>query len=75
MTWKGIAPVVHCIEAIYQTGIKVLRQELQLHLYLQEYILLSNKYLLVTFKINKLTNKKYSDIILVKEKHFELLNR
>jgi hypothetical protein len=29
MTWKGIAPVVHCIEAIYQTGIKVLPQELQ----------------------------------------------
>jgi hypothetical protein len=29
MTWKGIAAVVHCIEATYQTGIKVLPQELE----------------------------------------------
>lgn len=29
MTWRGIAPIVHYIEAIYQTGIKVLAQELQ----------------------------------------------
>ncbi len=29
MTWKGIAPIVHYIEAIYETGIKVLPQELE----------------------------------------------
>ncbi len=29
MTWKGIAPIVHCVEAIYDEGIKVLPFELE----------------------------------------------
>ncbi|WP_258551429.1 ISAzo13-like element transposase-related protein [Nostoc sp. ATCC 53789] len=29
MTWKGIAPIVHRVEATYEKGIKVLSQELE----------------------------------------------
>ena len=29
MTWKGIAPIVHQIEATYEKGIKVLSDELE----------------------------------------------
>jgi len=29
MTWKGIAPIVHCVETIYDKGIKVLPTELE----------------------------------------------
>lgn len=28
MTWKGIAPIVHLVETTYQTGVKVLKEEL-----------------------------------------------
>ncbi len=31
MTWKGISPIVHRVEAIYEKGIKVLSQELELY--------------------------------------------
>ncbi len=29
MTWKGIAPIVHRVETTYQTGVKVLKEELE----------------------------------------------
>jgi hypothetical protein len=29
MTWKGIAPIVHLVEATYKTGIKVLPEQLK----------------------------------------------
>ena len=29
MTWKGIAPIVHHVETIYEKGIKVLPKELE----------------------------------------------
>jgi hypothetical protein len=29
MTWKGIAPIVHLVEATYETGVKVLADELE----------------------------------------------
>lgn len=31
MTWKGISPIVHRVEATYEKGIKVLSQELELY--------------------------------------------
>ncbi|NET39485.1 MAG: hypothetical protein F6K19_47225 [Cyanothece sp. SIO1E1] len=32
MTWKGIAPVVHCIETVYAKAIKIPPKELALYL-------------------------------------------
>ncbi len=29
MTWKGLAPIVHLVETTYQTGVKVLQEELE----------------------------------------------
>jgi hypothetical protein len=29
MTWKGIAPIVHLVKTTYQTGVKVLADELE----------------------------------------------
>jgi hypothetical protein len=29
MTWQGLKPIVHCVETIYEKGIKVLSDELE----------------------------------------------
>jgi hypothetical protein len=31
MTWKGISPIVHWVEATYEKGVKVLEEELELY--------------------------------------------